>query len=93
MEDVRQAFGMLGVEVSLVSYQVDSGQAGHVLNRSVNVEDSSEGMDIRLDEENVIKIEVIVKSEDEENPAVEKSKTLRNRFYPEILDQKSTITR
>ena len=91
MEDVRQAFGMLGVEVSLVSYQVDSGQAGHVLNRSVNVEDSSEGMDIRLDEENVIKIEVIVKSE--ENPAVEKSKTLRNRFYPEILDQKSTITR
>ena len=56
-----------------MSCQLDSGQVGHVLDRSVKVEDSSEGMD----EENIIKIEVTVKTEDKENADVEKSKTFR----------------
>ena len=77
IEDVRQGCGMLGVDISLVSCQLDSGQAGHVLDRSVKFEDSSEGMDIPLDEENIIKIEVTVKTEDKENADVEKSKTFR----------------
>ena len=90
IEDVRQGFGMLGVEVSLVSCHLETLQVGHVLDRSVKVEDSREGIDIPLDVENIIKIEVTVKPEDEEIAAVEKSKTLRKSLYPQIFDRKCT---
>jgi len=87
IEDVRQVCGMLGVEVSLVSCQVDSRQAKPEFDRSFTVEDSSEaGIDFPLDEKN-IKLEVIVKTEDK-NADDEKSRATRKGFYQQILAKK-----
>jgi len=88
IENVRQVFEMLGIEVSvsLVNCPVDSGQAGWPLDRSVKVE-NVEGSDISLDEKN-IKVEAILKTE-EDITAVEKQVEFSCNPCPQKLPQKN----
>jgi len=80
IEDVRHAFEMLGVEVSLVSYHLESLDVDQALDRSIKVEDYIEGPD----EENITR-EVIVKSENKNSADVEvevvKSKRMRGNQH------------
>jgi len=62
IEEVKEVFGMLGVDALLVSCHVESVPVGQVLDRELKVENSEE-TDFSLNEENKIKFEVIVKIE------------------------------
>ena len=66
VEEVRQVLGMLEVEALIVSYQFESIQVGQVFERFIKEEHSIEVPDISLGDEEV-KIEIIVKIEDNEN--------------------------
>ena len=79
MSRCKEVFGLLGVDVLLVSCQVESIQVGKVSDR----ENYSEGINFTMDEENIIKFEVIVKAEDKESTAdVEESKMLGLSPWP-----------
>jgi len=86
IQNVRQVFEMLGVEVSLVNCQVDSGQADWLLDRSVKTENSSERSDVSLEEKNII--EVILKTE-----AVEKQVKFSCDLCPQKFTQKISLVR
>ena len=95
IEDVRTVFEMLGVNISLVNCHLGSIQAGKVLDGgSVKVKNSSEGT--FLDDENIIKFEVIVKKEDEEIADAEKDddkfKALAKSLFPQNFTQESTLS-
>jgi len=81
MQDVRQGFKLLGVSCHLASLEV-----GQALDKSIKVENYSEGPD----EEN-IKLEITVKLEENKNGAdvggkVVKSKRLRKNLYQSTVE-------
>ena len=55
MENVKEIFGLLGVDVLLVRCQVESIQDGQILDRDIKAEVSHEGADSCLDQENTDK--------------------------------------
>jgi len=93
IEKVKVVFCMLGIDAFLVSCHVESIQVGQMLEKDIKAENCREGTDFSLDEENIIKFEVIVKTEDKVKTDVEESKMLGLSPCPKssIVHHKSGI--
>ena len=84
LEEVKQVFGMLGVDASLVCCQLEDIDMRNVFKQDIKLDHSTEGSEVSLSE-GTIKVEIAVKLEDKE-----KEDTCEPEALSEISSKRET---